>query len=43
MIDAHTVRSAEMRELLNSGVALNYHFFANNRAELFQLPVTNDQ
>jgi hypothetical protein len=43
MIDAHTVRSAEMRELLNSGVALNYHFFANNRTELFQLPVTNDQ
>jgi hypothetical protein len=43
MIDAHTVRSAEMRELLNSGVTLNYHFFANNRTELFQLLVTDDQ
>ena len=43
MIDAHTVRSAEMRELLNSGVTLNYHFFANNRTELFQLLMTDDQ
>ena len=43
MIDAHTVRSAEMRELLNSGVTLNYHFFANNRTELFQLLMTDDR
>jgi hypothetical protein len=43
MIDAHTVRSAEMRELLNSGVTLNYHFFANNKTELFQLLMTDDR
>jgi hypothetical protein len=43
MIDAHTVRSVEMRELLNAGVTLNYHFFANNKTELFQIPVTDDQ
>lgn len=40
MIDAHTVRSLEMRELINSGVTLNYHFYANNKTELFQIPVT---
>jgi hypothetical protein len=43
MIDAHTVRSAEMRELINAGVKLNYHFFANNKTELFQIPVTSDR